>query len=494
MAQRKLSAEALTLIYLREESRWSQARLATARGLTSYRPISRYETGENQLSQQELYLLTGLLGHPREAVDALLFTYSLILTSPLKPASPVDPTPAELRRIDRAVIADGWSRAADLRDTLIVDKKRRKAAAARREAGVLWARLKTLSRPARREVVEDAPEFQTWALAERLCDESRRAAANDAQEALHLADLALWIAGRVEGDEFRSRLRGYSWAYKGNALRVSGHLDKAAEAFDRAWELWKAGAGVDTGLLAEWRMLSLEATLRRVENRTAEALEQLARAEEGAGGEPAALAAILLQKEAVYEQMGDLETALATLAEAAPYVKVSGDARLLFALRFETAKDLCGLERFEDAAALLPVVRELVGRLGNQLDVVRVGWLAARIDAGQGRREAAIAGLEQVRREFTDRPIPYDAARSSLELSVLYLEEGRTGAVKALAREMGAIFKSQGIAREALASLSVFLEAAQKETATVELARRVIAEVECARRRAGPAVLKGERG
>jgi tetratricopeptide (TPR) repeat protein len=492
-AQRQLSAEALTLLHLREKHRWSQKKLAAARGLSDYRRISRFETGENQLSRQELYVLAGLLGDSREAVDALLFTDSLITASPPEPASPVALTPAELRRIDRAVIADGWTRAADLRAKLIADKKRRKAAAAHREAGELWARLKTLSRPARREVVADAPEFQSWALAVRLCEESRRAAANDPQEALHLADLALWIAGRVEGEEFRSRLRGYVWAHRANALRVGGHLDKAAEAFVRAWELWKAGASVDAGLLPEWRMLSLEATLRRVEHRFTEALELLARAEEGAGGEPAALAAILLKKEFVYEQMGDLDAALAALAEAAPYVKISGDARLLWVLRFETAKAFCGLERYEEAATLVPGVRELAERLGNKLDIVRVVWLAARVAAGQGRREDAIAGLEQVRREFADRPIPYDAALSSLELSVLYLEEGRTGAVKALAREMGAIFKSQGIAREALASLSVFFEAAQKETATVELARRVIAEVEGAMRKA-PRPVKDERG
>jgi hypothetical protein len=138
-------------------------------------------------------------------------------------------------------------------------------------------------------------------------------------------------------------------------------------------------------------------------------------------------------------------------------------------------------------------VRELAEQLGNKLDIVRVGWLAARVDSGEGRREAAIVGLEQVRREFMDRPIPYDSAGSSLELSILYLEEGRTREVKALAREMGAIFKSQGIAREALASLSVFFEAAQRETATVELAKRVIAEVEDSRRKA-PRPVKGERG
>lgn len=43
---------------------------------------------------------------------------------------------------------------------------------------------------------------------------------------------------------------------------------------------------------------------------------------------------------------------------------------------------------------------------------------------------------------------------------------------------MAEIFKAQGIAREALAALALFVEAAQKETVTVELVKRVIQKVE----------------
>ena len=68
---------------------------------------------------------------------------------------------------------------------------------------------------------------------------------------------------------------------------------------------------------------------------------------------------------------------------------------------------------------------------------------------GQGRREEAIDGLEQVRRDFTARGLPYDAA-CCVDLAVL-LKEGRTGEVKALAREMAPIFQlSEGMPREAL--------------------------------------------
>ena len=104
-----------------------------------------------------------------------------------------------------------------------------------------------------------------------------------------------------------------------------------------------------------------------------------------------------------------------------------------------------------------------------------------------------MAGLEQVRREFTVRAIPYDAALSSLELAVLYLEEGRSQEVKTLAREMAPIFQAQGIAREALAALSVFLEAAQRETATLEMVKRVMADVVSVRQGA-PRPVEGERG
>jgi tetratricopeptide (TPR) repeat protein len=269
-----------------------------------------------------------------------------------------------------------------------------------------------------------------------------------------------------------------------NARRVANDFAGADEAFVRARDLWRAGADFD--LLPEWRMLDLEASLRRAERRFSEALELLDRAAQVAEEDPVAAGRILLNREFVCEQMGDLDGALAALAQAAPFVEASGDPRLLSVLRFETVKDLCHLERHSEAEKLLPQLRELAERIGNELDLIRVVWLEARVAAGQGRREKAIAGLEQVRRDFTARVLPYDAALSSLEVAMLYLEEGRTGEVKTLAREMAPIFQAQAITREALASLSLFRDAAQQETATVELALRVISEVEKARQKAPP--------
>ncbi|MEA2600955.1 MAG: hypothetical protein QOF89_1947 [Acidobacteriota bacterium] len=69
--------------------------------------------------------------------------------------------------------------------------------------------------------------------------------------------------------------------------------------------------------------------------------------------------------------------------------------------------------------------------------------------------------------------MPYDCALVSLDLAVLYLEEGRSGEVRNLAGDMAWIFKEQGIHREALAALRLFCLAVEQEAATADLARRV---------------------
>jgi tetratricopeptide (TPR) repeat protein len=347
--------------------------------------------------------------------------------------------------------------------------------------------MKAATRQERRDLVATLPEFRSWALAEQACEASVRAAAHRPEEALDLANLALFIAGRVPGEEsWRSRVEGYCWAFVGNARRVDNDFAGADKAFARAWERWKAGAPSDPNLLPEWRLLDLEASLRREQHRFPDALTLLDKAMALKGSDMVIAARILLQKEHVLEQMGDIRGALTALTEATPFVEASGNPRLLFALHFNTADNLCHLGQYERAADRLPQVRKLAVQNSNELDVIRVVWLEARVAAGQERREEAVAGLEQVRQDFTARGLPYDAALVSLDLAVLYLEDRRTVEVRNLARAMSWIFQVQGIAREALAALALFLDAAQRESVTVELTRHIANELQRARASAPP--------
>ncbi|MFL6234167.1 MAG: helix-turn-helix domain-containing protein [Thermoanaerobaculia bacterium] len=474
------SPEALALLYMRSERGWTQRKLADRLGLTDHTQISSYERGGKPLHRERLVSVAAVLGYPPEAVDALLrFNRWLQPSAPAEPASPVALTPGERRSLDRTVLAATEAFLEEIRKELIRKKRERKADAARRKARDLWLRLKAAPRQDQRDLVTVMPALQDWALAVHVCEASVRAAAHRPEDALYLADLAVLIAARSPGPQgWRSRLEGYCWAHLANARRVASDFSRADKAFVQAWKLWRAGASSDSNLLPEWRLLDLEASLRRDERRFQEALELLDRAIATNRINKPAAAQILLNKEFIFDQIGDLQGALTALLQAAPLVEASGNNRLLFALRFKIANNLCQLGRCGQASKQLPQVRELAEQLGNELDLIRVLWLEARLAAKQGETAEAITNLEQVRRDFTARGVPYDAALASLELAVLYLQEERLLEVQKLARTLTWIFQAHGIAREALASLTLFSDAALRKTVTVELVQRIIADLE----------------
>jgi transcriptional regulator with XRE-family HTH domain len=487
MAAELPSAFGFSLTCLRSARGWTQTRLAQAAGIPKSL-VTRYEKGR-ELIRETLDWLLGFLGYAREAADALVFAHRLIFPDPLEEtASPLALTPEEQREIDRACLATGLLAAEEMRDELIRKKKVEKAEAKRQEAEVLWERLQAVDDAKRRGFVAAFPDFRSWALAVRVCEASIRAAARSAKEVRELASLALFIAERVpEPEAFRSRLLGYCWAHVANSLRVSEDYDGADRAITQAWDLWHAGA--DSDLLPEWLLFTIEASLRREQHQFSQALKLLDQAVDSCDGASRAACLIFLEQERVFEQMGDIKGAVAALERAASSVEASGDPHLQFTFRFKTAKTLCNLERHAEAEALLPGIRELAVEQRNGLNFIRVVWLQARVDAGQGRTEEAVAGLQRVRGEFTARDLPYDAALASLDLAVLWLQAGgRTAEVRELALAMGWIFQAKKIGREALAALSLFCEAARQESATVEMARRVIAEIEKTARSASPVI------
>src|SRR3954470_11733922 len=323
----------------------------------------------------------------------------------------------------------------------------------RLHAPALWSRLQRYSPKECRAIVQENPEFRSWALCELLCEKSVKAAADSPARAEQLAELALLIASLVFGDdEWRSSLQGYSYAFLGNACRVGGNLRRAEEAFDHSDRLWQAGDNGARELFDEARLLDLKASLRREQRRLPEALDLLNQALRLSEG--TALAGhVLVNKSKTLEELNDPEGAVAALREAAPLAEVSADTRLLLCVHFNLLVLLGMLGRHAEADLLAPRVRSLTELLGNALDLVRLRWLEARISAGLGRGYEEVAeALREVKEGFTARGIAYDAALVSLELAVLSLESGRTGEVRQLAREMAPIFQAQGVQRETLAA------------------------------------------
>ncbi len=460
--------------------------LANRLGWSGESRLGRLENGREPLSREALEAILPHLPCAPEAVDVLVFADELIAAmAHLESPSPVALSEEERWEVYRAALAAAWSVAEALAAGLARDLRQAKAARARQEAAEALSLMMSCAPAERQALPSIYPEYRTWAFAVLVAEASVAAAADDAERALELAELACSIAEQVVAEPaFCLRLQGHCLARRGNAWRVGNDFDRAEEDFARAWELWRAGADTDPPLLAEWQMLSLEASLRRAQQRFPEALNLLDRARAAAGGDRPAVGHILLQREHIYEQVGDIEQALAVLAEAAPVIEGCGDVRLAFLHNFKTALNLVHRERFAEAAALWPGVVELAAGQGNNLERLRVRWVEGRLRAGMGERLEAMAIFVQVQREFTRLRLPHDAALVSLELAILWLEAGRMAEVRELALEMAWIFKAKKIAREALAALRLFCDAAERDAATMELARRVQAEVEMALRSA----------
>ena len=482
----------LALTHLRTMRGWTQQDLAAAAGVAG-QLICDLEKGRRRtLHRDTLDGLVARMGYaPEDVTLALLFQGGLSAASRDLRLSPVEPSSADLRRARRLAARVGLVETSRLYEQLLELARARRVELARRQAARLWESLRRCPPARLREQISRSPEFHDWALAERLCDESVRAAAGDAARALHLALAALRAAELSPGNGlWRSRLQGYCWPFIGNAQRVGIDLAAAEASFATGWRLWRAGGSRAAWPLGEWRLLDLEASLRRDQRRFAAAFELLDRAL--AAAPAAARGHILLNKQYTHEQAGEIEAALATLEEAAPLVETDDEPRNRRVVRFNGIVLLCHLGRFLEAEARLPELRELTVELGNRLDLTRVLWLGGRIAAGLGRRDEARAALAQARWEFAAAGNGANATLAGLELASLLLEEGRTADAAALADEMVAIFSSMRVQRETLAALHLFCRAARAHTATAEMARALLASLE--RSRAGQAANAKETG
>ncbi|MFY9825078.1 MAG: helix-turn-helix domain-containing protein [Thermoanaerobaculia bacterium] len=441
--------------------------------------ITRYELGYDIPSREKVDELGASMDYAPEEIDAILFG---IIRGTVRPEpralSPVDPTPAERRLLREAAWRLSQAELAVIDEHLV---KLVRASKARRDRDhaedlVRWL-LEEPDPQARRDLVELSASYHLWAVPERLCHESERAAADSAEKAQELAALALRAAELSDGDPvWLLRLKGYVWLFIANARRVGGDMPSTAEGFALARELWEAGATADPGLLAAWPLPDREASYLRSQGEFQRALalhkEALALAP------PEAQGRILLNQAFTLEQMGEPELALAMLEEAEPWIDGQREPRCLFGLRFNRAVCLCHLGKYSEAEALLGQIGEMALEIGHELNRFRLLWLRGRIDAGLGREQEAEAAFQQVRHAFRDRNIAYDFAKATLELAVLYRGQGRIAEVKTLANQTLWIFEAQRVHKEAEKALRLFCDAAEAERLTVELALRILRYLE----------------
>jgi tetratricopeptide (TPR) repeat protein len=186
----------------------------------------------------------------------------------------------------------------------------------------------------------------------------------------------------------------------------------------------------------------------------------------------------LIKKAIVLIEMGCSEQAIGVLQESEALVDARRDPRLYLCLRHNLLCCFANIEEHEAALALLPEVTALCREIGNPIDLLRLRWVEGRIAAALGRTEEAMSLFQELRQEFAERDLAYDAALVTLDLTALYARLGAMAEVKALSLEMSRIFQAQDVPREALAALLFFQKAAERELASATLAHEIGAFLE----------------
>lgn len=348
----------------------------------------------------------------------------------------------------------------------------------RAEAPSLYVQL-TGYPPERQELVlRNSPGFHTWGVFEMLVERSLEASISDPEKAERLGHLALLLAEHLDEHYYNASLiedlRARTWAFIGNALRLKSDLYGAEESFGKAYAHLQSGT---QDPLERAVLLDLEASLRRDQRRFEEAERLLKRA-----------IAIFLQTDqrhragrslvnlsTVHHYAGDPEGGIPLLFQAIGLIDPEQEPRLLLCARHNLIDYLASSGRFLEAQGLYRATRSLYRSFPDAWTQNRRKWAKGKIARGLGQADQAESLLLAARDGFIDEGIPYDTALVSLEIAILYSEQGRTKDLKRLAEEMGPIFSSLNIHREALAALAYLKQAAEAERATVELVSSVAA-------------------
>ncbi len=469
--------------WVRMRCRWTQQQAADACGIERSR-FSVYEQGDEVPSRRTLQKLAE--GSGISLAEMELMRPVLARRTAARPHGVLPITEAEEE------LVAGWAALSNVMEAAL-GRLRAELADPRAPAARLWADDRAWAEEAwsvflacepreRLVLVERSPTFRGRDFCVHLCEESEKAAPKAAALAVELARLARQAAELVfEPEGSQPLLQARAEAFLGNALRVAGDLDGGERAFAAARRL-RASAPVPppAGDLA--RILDLEASLRRAQRRYGEAVALHRSALAAAPADQAA--SIFLSLSATLQQKGDLADSITALKRAAALMDPKREPRQLCIARFNLAANLLDLGRAVEAAALLPEIRSLALALGNGLDLVRLRWLAGKIDAAQDRLAEAAQAIGEAHQAFVDRQIAYDAAFTALDLAEVHLRRGRTAEVRELALGTMEVLRAQKVPGGFLAAFQLFCQAAEQDAATAELVRRTVHELE--RARGGP--------
>jgi len=472
VSQKPVPLLAVVLRNLRVRAGWTQVRLEREACL-SKGSVCRLEKGDQAVDRFQLGRLAMAMGIAEGDVERAIAALEQL------PIEPAVEALADLPSRDRQTIETVSSRFSrnvreKARQRIESKVSARRWRLDRAAAATAWQRLRKMPDEDRRRLVEEIEAFHTWAVVERLCEESTRAASNDVDEARNLAQIARLAAARMGGAENGRRwLEGFAAAFEGNAWRVAGDHQRAHQVFSEAAILMGSGSPAIRVPVDRTRPLSLHAALLTDQNELDSALvlldEALSLARTQVGR-----ARVLIYRADVLRRRLEYSAALEALAEARLLAQLAGQDRLLWAIAFNEATYLCEAGDAKGASARLAALQAAALAQGGALDQIRLLWLKARIAAASGYLDEASSVLREVWEAFAERRVWIDAGLAILEFAGIELERGQSREVKQVATAAASIFAAQILPSELLASIRLFWDAARREEASAQSARALL--------------------
>lgn len=367
--------------------------------------------------------------------------------------------------------------------------------AARRRADVLFEELMQHP-PARQQLlVQNSSRFRDRMLCERLLTASHDEGFREPARSEQLARIAVAVAERVADicpeaaldssspapSDTLAGMRARAWAQLGNALRIRSDLDGAAAAFRSAEALMAAHPRL--GLLDKARIFDLKASLCRDRRHFPEAARLLDRVITiyQRLGQSNLTGRALTQKATLQFYAGNREDCMVLLRRALELIDPHEDPRCYLNARHNLIAALADDGKPREAFAMLFHTRPLYLKMGDRMNLLRLRWLEGQVARGLHRLEQAEAAFREVRCAYVEMGLEYDVALVSLDLAMVFAEQGRATEMRRLAEEMLAFFESRQILPEAMAAFLVFCNAARMEQAGLALVQEVAAFLKQAR-------------
>lgn len=300
----------------------------------------------------------------------------------------------------------------------------------RREALIVLSQIAHLSVDEMKERIRShRPRFRSTELLGLLFDRCSDEVHRDPRHAVELGELAVLAAENLD----EAFLAGAIWhdvqaeslAIAADTQRHAGDCAGAEATFREAERHLAAGSGT---LLVRAELLIKKASLGCDQERFETGFRSIRQALGilRASTEGPAVARALVAKGRLLAESGRPAAALPLYGEALELVEGSDDRPLELAAQHNLAAALWALGRFAEARTPLERASRIVRLLSRPLGRLRVLWLEARLDRGEGRLGRAAAGLETVRTGLLELRRRSEAAQAAAELSELSSAPGRS--------------------------------------------------------------------